>query len=200
MSSILNIIQMNSHYLVRNQYNQPKQLRGVTSMSNSTRFTTADQVKEYLNIPDFRHVTRDKLIQFVSLIPDMDREVAIKTIEQFPEFCGCATIMVRHYESMCDSILTKNGNSVQSVMDGYKQTLEILKDLASANDIDSTDKRYFAEKMVDVADKMAALDTRNKEFLAGVLKGITCFVAAVILICAAVLGVRVKGTEIPHLE
>ena len=169
-------------------------------MSNSTRFMTADQVKEYLNIPDFRHITRDKLIQFVSAIPDMDREVAIKTIEQFPEFCGCAQVMVNHYESMCDSILSENGASVQSVMDGYKKTLDVLGDLASADDIDPEDKRYFAEKMVEVAEKMAAFDTSNKEFLSGILKGFACFVGAVVITCAAVLGVRVKGTEIPHLE
>ena len=169
-------------------------------MSYSTRLKTADQVKEYLNIPDFRHITRDKLIQFVSAIPDMDREVAIKTIEQFPEFSGCAKVMVAHYESMCDSILSENGDSVQSVMAGYKQTLGVLGTLASADDIDPADKRYFADKMVEVADKMAAFDTSNKEFLAGILKGFACFAGAVIVACAAVLGVRVRGSEIPHLE
>lgn len=169
-------------------------------MSNSTRFATADQVKEYLNIPDFRHVTRDKLIQFVSAIPDMDREVAIKTIEQFPEFSGCAKVMVSHCESMCNSILSENGNSVQSVMNGYKQTLEVLGDLASADDIEPTDKRYFAEKMVEVADKMAIFDKSNKGFLAGIFKSFACFAGAVVFTCAAVLGVRVKGTTIPHLE
>jgi len=47
----------------------------------ANRLLTADQVKECLNIPDFRHLTKDKLIEFVSAIPDMDREVAIRIIE-----------------------------------------------------------------------------------------------------------------------
>ena len=169
-------------------------------MSYSTRLKTPEQVKKYLNISDFRHITRDKLIQFVSAIPEMDREVAIKAIEQFPEFSDCAKVMIAHYESMCDSILRENGDSVQSVMAGYKQTLDVLEALASADDIAPEDKRYFAEKMVEVADKMASFDASNKEFLSGILTGFACFAGAVAVLGAAILGVRVKGTEIPLLE
>ena len=114
----------------------------------ANRMLTADQVKEYLNIPDFRHLTRDKLIEFVSAIPDIDKEVAIKTIQQFPEFSGYAKVLVAHYETMCDFILKENGSSVQAVMDGYKQTLDVLSDLAKAKNLEPADKRFFAEKMV----------------------------------------------------
>ena len=169
-------------------------------MSISRRLKTADQVKEYLNIPDFRHISRDKLIQFISAIPEMDKEVAIKIIEQFPEFCSCAEVLVSHCESMCDSILRENGDSVRSVMDGYKQTLDVLKDLASAIDVDPADKRFFAEKMVEVADKMAAHDKTNKDFFMGLLQRFAVIVTFVTVTCAAVLGVSVRGKEIPHLE
>ena len=49
---------------------------------------TAGQVKEYLSIPAFWHLTIGKPIEFVSVISDLNKEVAIKTIEQFPEFNG----------------------------------------------------------------------------------------------------------------
>lgn len=165
----------------------------------ANRLLTADQVKEYLNIPDFRHLTKDKLIEFVSAIPDMDKEVAIKTIEQFPEFSGYAKVLVAHYETMCDSILKENGSSVQAAMDGYRQTLNVLGELAKAEDVDPADKRFFAEKMVEVADKMEALDTKNKNFLAGMTKYITWFAGGTLIVCAAVLGVKFKGTKIPRL-
>ena len=163
----------------------------------ANRLLTADQVKEYLNIPDFRHLTRDKLVEFVSAIPDMDKKVAIKTIEQFPEFSGYAKVLVAHYATMCDSILKENGSSVQAAMDGYRQTLNVLGELAKAEEIGPADKRFFAEKMVEVADKMAALDTSNKNFLAGMMKHFTWFAGGTLVICLAVLGV--KGTKIPHL-
>ena len=165
----------------------------------ANRLLTADQVKEYLNIPDFRHLTKDKLIEFVSAIPDMDKEVAIKTIEQFPEFSGYAKVLVAHYETMCDSILKENGSSVQAAMDGYRQTLNVLGELAKAEDLDPADKRFFAEKMVEVADKMATLDTNNKNFRAGMAKYITWFAGGTLIVCAAVLGVKFKGPKTPRV-
>ena len=163
------------------------------------RLLTADQVKENLNITDFRHLTRDKLIEFVSAIPDMDKDVAIKAIEQFPEFSGYAKAMVTHYKILCDSVLKENSKSVESVMNGYKQTLSVLEELTKSDNINPTEKRLFAEKMVEVADKMASLDNNNKNFLAGMVKCITLFASGTLLICAAVLGVNIGGTKIPHL-
>ena len=163
------------------------------------RLLTADQVKEYLNISDFRHLTRDKLIKFVSAIPNMDKEVAIKVIEQFPEFSGYAKVLVSHYETICKNILNENGSSSHEAMDGYKQTLNVLGELAKAEKNDPADKRFFAEKMVEVADKMAALDTTNKYFLTNINKHFTWIVVGTLLVCAAVLGVKIKGTTIPHL-
>ncbi len=163
------------------------------------RLLTADQVKEYLDIPDFRHLTKDKLIAFVSAIPDMDKEVAIKTIEQFPEFSGCAKVLVAHYETICGSILKENGSSVQAAMDGYRQVLNTLDAIAQSDEIAPDDKRFFAEKMVEVADKMASLDASNKNFLAGMTKYITWFVSGTLVICAGVLGVKVIGPKLPRL-
>lgn len=37
-----------------------------------------------LAIEDFRNISKDKIMEFVSAIPNMDKEVAIKIIEQFP--------------------------------------------------------------------------------------------------------------------
>lgn len=164
------------------------------------RLMTADQVKEYLNISDFRHITREKLIEFVSAIPDMNSEVAIKIIEQFPEFSGFAKVLVAHYETICNSILKENGSNAQAVMNGYQHTLDMLAELAQAENLDSTERRIFADKAVEVADKMAAFDTDNKNFLAGMTKYITWFASGTLILCAVILGVKLKGTKISPLS
>ncbi len=162
-------------------------------MSNS--LMTEEQVKQYLGISDFRHLTRDMVVQLVSCIPDVDKEVAIKIIEQFPEFSSYAKEMVIQYRSLCDSILERNSDSVQTVMNGYKQTLDVLSKLAESEGISSEDRRYFAEKMVDVANKMAELDHGNKEFLLSLLKGFVLFTTATLLFCGSVLGINAKKTH-----
>ncbi len=165
----------------------------------SERLLSADQVKKYLNITDFRSLSKDKLIEFVSAIPYMDKDVAIKIIEQFPEFSNYAQILVSHYNNVCDSILKENGNSVQAVMDGYKQTLDTLNVLATAETTSGEDRRFFAEKMIEVADRMTAFDAGNKNFLAGIAKYATWALGICILFGAGILGVHIKSTKIPKL-
>ncbi len=165
----------------------------------ATRLLTADQVKDYLNITDFRHLTRNKLIEFVSAIPDMDKEVAIKTIEQFPEFCGYAKVLLEHYKASFDSMLNENSSCTQAVMGGYAQILNVLSDLIKNENITSDDKRFFAEKMVEVTDKMAVFDTNNKSFLTDITKYVSWFAGGALIVCTAVLGVKAKGTQIPQV-
>ena len=165
----------------------------------ANRLLTADQVKEYLNISDFRSLSKEKLIEFVSAIPYMDRDVAIKIIEQFPEFSNYAQVLVSHFNSMCDSILRENNDSVRAVMAGYKNTLDTLGSLATMDKTTSEERRFFAEKMVEVADKMAAFDDQNKNFLTGMVKYISWFVGGGILIGSVILGVHIKGTTIPRM-
>ena len=157
------------------------------------KMMTAEQVKKKLNIPDFRHLTRDKLIEFVSAIPDMDQEVAIKIIEQFPAFSEQAKVMMHYYSALCDAVLKENSENSQTVLEGYRKTLDTLGDLVESDDIDISDRRYFAEKMVEVADKMAAYDASNKEFLSKLLTGAAWFFGGLLLLGAALLGVNIKG-------
>ena len=51
---------------------------------------TEAKVLTKLGIPDFRHLTKDKVVSFVSMLPHMDPEVAKKALEQFPEFSSTA--------------------------------------------------------------------------------------------------------------
>ena len=44
---------------------------------------TEIQVLKKLDIPDFRHLTKDKVIAFATMIPGMEPEVAKKALEQF---------------------------------------------------------------------------------------------------------------------
>lgn len=49
-------------------------------------FDSEDAVKKALAIDSWRNLSKDKLLRFVAMMPDMDKEVAVRTIEQFPQF------------------------------------------------------------------------------------------------------------------
>ncbi|MCI8658553.1 MAG: hypothetical protein HFF72_14240, partial [Oscillospiraceae bacterium] len=55
------------------------------------RYISEEAVKRALKIDSFRNLSKDKVMQFASMIPYMDRDVAIAIINQFPgpdrKFC-----------------------------------------------------------------------------------------------------------------
>ena len=52
----------------------------------SKTLVSVEEVKNALKIDSFRNLSKDKIMEFVSLIPNMDKEVAINIIEQYPAF------------------------------------------------------------------------------------------------------------------
>ncbi|MDT2767760.1 hypothetical protein P7G58_02615 [Globicatella sulfidifaciens] len=55
---------------------------------------SGDEVKSALGIKNFRNLSKDKIMEFVSLIPNMDKEVAIEIIRQFPSFVDFGNTVV----------------------------------------------------------------------------------------------------------
>lgn len=49
-------------------------------------YKNEDELKKAREIDTWKNLSRDKLIKFVAMMPDMDKELALKVVEQFPEF------------------------------------------------------------------------------------------------------------------
>lgn len=48
------------------------------------RYHSEEAVKKALKIESFRNLTKDKVMEFTSMIPYMEKEVALEIIKQFP--------------------------------------------------------------------------------------------------------------------
>ena len=62
------------------------------------RSYTEKQVLKKLGISDFRHLSKDKVIKFASMVPNMQPEVAKKALEQFPNFASTSLDLMRDYK------------------------------------------------------------------------------------------------------
>ena len=160
---------------------------------------TEEDVKNYLGVPDFRHVSKDVLVKFVSAIPYINSDVAIKIIEQYPTYSTCAQAFVQHYTTLYDNILKDNSKSVEAAMKGYQTTLDAIREMSKSEKVSPEDKRFYAEKMVIVADKMAALDAENKRYHEEMSRFVGGIIGFCLLIGASILGVNIKGGKIPRL-
>ena len=166
----------------------------------SQKLITQEQVLKALNIESFRNLSKDKIMEFVSLIPNMDKDVAISIINQFLAYAELASNMVAQLNTMCDAALKENSISQKEVIESYKLILDSLSEVLKKDNISPEERAAITDKMILVADKISAKDTENKEFINNILKYGTSIIGGVLILGATILGVNAKGTKIPTLK
>ena len=133
----------------------------------SNRLNEKEVLKE-LDIPDFRHITKDKVIEFTSMLSDMAPEVAKKALEQFPKFAEMTTQVIINLKESIVHIMDGNSESQNQIYQGYLQILTTQQERLTkgSETLTEAEKNEIINKMVEIVDKMSAKDTENKRYLA----------------------------------
>ncbi len=165
----------------------------------SQYFVSEDQVKKVLKIDSFKTMSKDKIMEFASLIPRMDKDVAIAIINQFPVYVEFSRNMIEQYNVMCDKALQSNDASLKDSVKAYKTILDDLSVLLKQDGIAPEQQERITNKMILVADKIAGLHKDNRNFLERIIKYRTPLIAAALL-GAVIFGVSVKGSKLPSIN
>lgn len=131
-----------------------------------SKLLTEQKVLKKLNIENFRHLTKDKVITMASMLDKMDPEVAKKAIEQFPEFSNIAKEMLKEYKDTLEKGLETNKESVESYYSVCKATIETLQKQLENGELSFEEKKYIIDKMLEVSKMMSEKDSENKKFIA----------------------------------
>lgn len=123
------------------------------------------KVLKKLGIEDFRHLTKDKVIQLASMLDKMDPEVAKKALEQFPDFSKTVSEIVTSYQDSIDKGLASNDTSVASSYKAYDTVLDALRDELKKEDLSFEQRKEILDKMAEIADSVAEKDSENKKFI-----------------------------------
>ena len=142
----------------------------VTTMNGlGMAYSDEVEIKQALGIDSWRNLSKDKVIQFASMMPDMDTEVAIKIIEQFPVFKDFAVDVVDSMEKAHEATLSANTTSQERVHQAFQEIREILKGELNKDDLSFEEKKYLIEQIQETGRQEFQKDSENKQFLDGVL-------------------------------
>lgn len=117
-----------------------------------------------LGIPDWRHMSRDKIMTFVNSIPHMDPEVAKAAIEQFPNFSTMATDIVQHIDSAFAESIKSDDIEAQEIYNTKKDTLDFFKSRLSDPDISNEEKSELINAIVQILYSMDESHGNNQKF------------------------------------
>ena len=149
---------------------------------------TEAEVKEALNITDFRSLTKEKIIEFVSIIPKVDKEVALSIINQFPNYTDMAKDMVGGMLKVCNNALDDAKTGRKEVIESYRVVLETLKEELNKGELSSEERKRITDEMVSIAEKIDKVNDKHHIFVKDIIKGVGSTVLGVAVLGVAILG------------
>ena len=147
-----------------------------------------DEVKRRLGIETWRNLSKDKMLRFAAMMPDIDTEVALKIVEQFPAFTAFALDAVKVMEQAHAATLSVNDRSQDRVYQALQEIREILKGELDRNDLSWDERKFLIEQIQETGKLAFKKDSESKHFLDGLLKTV-----GMVGIAALALGVVFVG-------
>ncbi|MFI1068540.1 hypothetical protein [Streptomyces puniciscabiei] len=157
------------------------------------RFNDEDQIKRALGIDTWRNLSKDKMIRFVAMMPDMDTEVALKIVEQFPSFKDFALNVMDVMKTSHESTISANAQSQEHVHRAYQYLRETIRNELDKGDLTWEQRRELIEKMQEVVREQSQKDSENKRFLDEAHKKVLVLGAVALALGLAFVGGRVSA-------
>ena len=148
-----------------------------------------------LDIPDFRHLTKEKAVQLVSMLDRVDPEVAKAVLEQYPKFAEVVLSTARDWKENVGKAREENGKVTKETIAAVSAAMASLSDLVGREDTTPEERSEMADRMIDLAKLLNEIDKRNKDFILKVLGIGSVTLLGLVAMAATALGVNVKALE-----
>lgn len=153
---------------------------------------TEQQVLDLLDIPDFRHLSKDKVMKFTSSLPDMEPSVAISALQQFPKFAETSIEIIECYKQIVGKELDHNADNMKSFNDTCQVVIVSLQSLLDKDDLTIEEKNKVIDKMMSVLQMQADKDSENKKWQQKILFGLGAIVTVAVGLLAASIGANAE--------
>lgn len=158
------------------------------------------QVLKKLDIPDFRHLSKNKVVAFASMIPKMDPEVAKKALEQFPNFASTSLDIMKEYRGILEQAMQDDQDSTQVCYDMYGRVMDSLESMLHQDDLTFDEKAYILNQMKEVADEVSRKDSEKANMRLKILGIVGGVAAGIVAVLGSVLGSNVIANRNDHSD
>ena len=160
---------------------------------------TETEVLHRLDIPDFRHLTKDKVIELFSLYPQMDPEVAKHAIEQFPQFAKTMSDIAKEYSELSKKVLEEDQKDSKKFYDICESIINALNAEMNNMELPFDQKKEYFEQMQRVVGMLNTRRNQDQNFKLKMTAMATTLSLTIVLVGAAVLGAHVN-VKLPNVK
>ena len=151
-------------------------------------YISEEEVKKALDITDFRSLSKEKVMEFVSIIPKVDKEVAMSVVNQFPNYVDMAKEIVGGMLHLCNEALKDASHGRDEVINSYKIVLETLKEELNKGELTQEERNKITEDMIKVAEKIDIVNDKHNIFIKDMIKNVGCTFLGIAVLGVAILG------------
>jgi hypothetical protein len=130
------------------------------------QYKNEKQVKKALGIQSWKNLSKDKVIKFAAMMPDMKKEVMLEIIKSYPEFIKYGNNLLTELHDTIEKSIDKNSSDYQASIEVIKETQLILKEQLNRTDISSEERVVLINNLMEVTRMIPSMDKQNKKFLA----------------------------------
>lgn len=160
-----------------------------------TRKLSEKQVLKKLDIPDFRHMTKEKTVTLVSMMDRLDPAVAIKAVEQFPELAGMLVTGYKEHQQAQARASDSNDASNKQAMDTIDKAVEIISGQLEQDDLTPEERTQLMQNFMSLVREQSRKDSENKNFNLKLVGMASLTLVSLAALAVAALGVNAQVTD-----
>lgn len=155
-------------------------------------FKNEEELKQKMGIESWRNLSREKFLTFVSELPNMSKEVAIKVVEQFPDFKSLVLDSLDHVHEQATGAVAINWKSQRKVHKAFAEYRGILGRELDRDGLTSEDRFRILGMLREAIEKEALKDSEHKAFVYKVVTTVAGLALAGAAAAATILGGNVR--------
>lgn len=153
-----------------------------------------EKMLQTLDIPDWRHMTKDKVLEFASQMYRLDPEVAKHAISQFPKFSEMGTNIVATLKESLTDIYELDGKYIDKAYAINEKILDDLEIQLKRPFQSAKSRANIINAMIEVSNNIGKLENERHSFLSDGFKTVATTAIAVITVAGTILGINIKKT------
>ncbi|MCS0604626.1 hypothetical protein NX794_25915 [Streptomyces sp. LP11] len=160
-------------------------------------------VKRKLGIPNWRNLSKDKVLKFAAAMPEMATEARLKLIEQFPAFKDLGNAHIDAVTEAHKSTLAANENSQNHFYKASQDQRDALQADLGRDDLSEAQRESLHDRLERNVGRVFEKDSESKQFLGAGMKVVAAAGAAAIGLGVVFVGGKIAGanedsSENPH--
>ena len=159
------------------------------------RSLTEEEVLKRLDIPDWRHMTKDKIMSFTSSLPYMDPEVAKEVLKKFPEFAKMCSDALTDITKAMNEVIDHTDKNTHMVLDAYLSEINTLQNELKHEDLSLEDKLMLNNEIKELLEKMNLVAKESNKQIHELFNKVLSVVVGTLMVGGAMLGVNFKRTK-----